>query len=96
LVRILTEPKNALVRQYQRLFDYEGVRLEFTEDALETIARMAQERKMGARGLRMILEDLMLELMYHLPSQGQVQKFSVTRSMVENQAIDPGLLAKAG
>ncbi|MFQ5817198.1 MAG: ATP-dependent Clp protease ATP-binding subunit ClpX [Terriglobia bacterium] len=96
LVRILTEPKNALVRQYQRLFDYEGVQLQFTKDALERIARLAQERKMGARGLRMILEDLMLEFMYQLPSQGQVRKYAVTQSMVERSALDPGLVAKAG
>jgi ATP-dependent Clp protease ATP-binding subunit ClpX len=96
LVRILTDPKNALVRQYQRLFEYEGVQLQFADEALEAVARMAQERKMGARGLRMILEDLMLELMYHLPSHGQVRKLVVTRAMVESRTIDPGLLAKAG
>ncbi len=96
LVRILTEPRNALVRQYEKLFEYEGVELHFAPDALEAIAHKAVERKMGARGLRMILEDLMLELMYHLPSQGQVQKFIVTRAMVESSHIDPGLFAKAG
>ena len=69
LVRILTEPKNALVRQYQRLFEFENVRLRFTDDALETVAELALQRKVGARGLRMILEDLMLEMMYHLPAQ---------------------------
>jgi len=96
LVRILTEPKNALVKQYQRLFEYESVRLRFTPEALETVALKAQERKMGARGLRMILEDLMLELMYHLPSQRSVREFVVTKEMVERHEIDADWLGKAG
>ena len=96
LVRILTEPKNALVKQYQRLFEYENVRLRFTPEALETVALKAQERKMGARGLRMILEDLMLELMYHLPSQRSVREFVVTKEMVERHEIDADWLGKAG
>ena len=96
LVRILTEPKNALVKQYQRLFEYESVRLRFTPEALETVALKAQERKMGARGLRMILEDLMLELMYHLPSQRAVREFVVTKEMVERHEIDADWLGKAG
>ncbi len=96
LVRILTEPKNALVRQYQRLFEFENVRLRFTEDALETIAHQALERKVGARGLRMILEDLMLDLMYHLPAQRKVREFVITREMVERREINLGLLEKAG
>ena len=70
-MKILTEPKNALLKQYQRLFEFENVRLRFTDDALETVAELALQRKVGARGLRMILEDLMLELMYHLPMQKQ-------------------------
>ena len=96
LVRILTEPKNALVKQYQRLFEYENVRLEFSPEALETIARLAQQRKMGARGLRMILEDLMLELMYHLPSHRKVREFVVTQEMVERHEIAVDWLEKAG
>jgi ATP-dependent Clp protease ATP-binding subunit ClpX len=96
LVRILTEPKNALVKQYQRLFEYENVRLRFTPEALETVALKAQERKMGARGLRMILEDLMLELMYHLPSQRSVREFVVTKEMVERHEIAADWLGKAG
>ncbi|MGH9863586.1 MAG: ATP-dependent Clp protease ATP-binding subunit ClpX [Candidatus Acidiferrales bacterium] len=95
LVRILTEPKNALVKQYQRLFEYENVRLRFTGGALETVARLAQERKMGARGLRMILEDLMLELMYHLPSQRAVREFVLTQEMVERHPTEPDWLEKA-
>src|SRR5260370_9043099 len=67
LMRILTEPKNALIRQYQRLFEFENVRLRFADDALDTVADLALQPKVAARGLRMVLDDLMLELMYHLP-----------------------------
>src|SRR5258707_14283765 len=81
LVRILTEPKNALLKQYQRLFEFENVRLRFTDDALETVAELALQRKVGSRGLRMILEDLMLELMYHLPMQRKVRELVVTAEM---------------
>jgi ATP-dependent Clp protease ATP-binding subunit ClpX len=97
LVRILTEPKNALVRQYQRLFEYENVQLRFTPEALETIAETAQARKVGARGLRMILEDLMLELMYHLPSSRlRGGELVVTKEMVERSDIGLDWLEKAG
>jgi len=95
LIEILTRPKNALVKQYQKLFDYENVRLRFTDDAIEAIAILAQERHVGARGLRMILEDLMLELMYHLPSAKKVREFLVTKEMVESRNIDvPGYIEK--
>ena len=67
LVQILTQPRNAITRQYQKLFEYENVKLRFTDDALEAIAESALERKIGARGLRMIIEDLMLDLMYQVP-----------------------------
>jgi ATP-dependent Clp protease ATP-binding subunit ClpX len=98
LIEILTRPKNALIRQYQRLFEYENVRLKFTDEALKTIAAQAQERKVGARGLRMILEDLMLDLMYHLPSQRKLREFGVTGEMVRNHEIkfSTALLEKAG
>ena len=96
LVRILQEPKNALIKQYQRLFEYENVQLEFSPEALDLVAGLAQERKMGARGLRMILEDLMLELMYHLPSQRKEGKFVVTKDMVERAEVGPDWLEKAG
>ena len=96
LVEILTKPKNALIKQYQTLFEFENVHLRFMEPALEAIAGLAQERKVGARGLRMILEDLMLELMYHLPSQKKVRDFVVTKEMVENQEISIKFLEKAG
>src|SRR2546430_2176755 len=85
LMQILTEPKNALIRQYQRLFEFENVRLRFAEDALETVADLALQRKVGARGLRMILEDLMLELMYHLPAQRKLREFLVTAEMVRSR-----------
>jgi len=96
LIRILTEPKNALIRQYQRLFEFENVRLHFTDGALETIAEQALQRKVGARGLRMILEDLMLELMYHLPAQRKVREFVVTAEMIQTREINWTLLEKAG
>ncbi len=96
LVQILTKPKNAISRQYQRLFEFENVRLRFTEEALEAVAAMAMERKLGARGLRMILEDLMLDLMYYLPSNKKIREFVVTKEMVLNQKISLGLLEKAG
>jgi ATP-dependent Clp protease ATP-binding subunit ClpX len=96
LVEILTRPKNAIVRQYQKLFDFESVRLRFSDDALEAIAELAMERGVGARGLRMILEDLMLELMYELPSHRKLREFLVTREMVVNREIIPPSLEKAG
>ncbi len=96
LIQILTKPKNAIIKQYQRLFEYENVRLRFSEDALDAIATLALERKVGARGLRMILEDLMLDLMYFLPSYKKVKEFQVTREMVLTQKISVTLLEKAG
>ena len=96
LVEILTQPKNALIKQYQKLFDFENVRLRFTDDALSAVARMAYERKVGARGLRMILEELMLDAMYTIPAQRKVKEFMVTREMVENKRAVLPLLEKAG
>jgi ATP-dependent Clp protease ATP-binding subunit ClpX len=96
LVQILTKPKNSIIRQYQKLFEFENVRLRFTDDALEAIAQLAMERKVGARGLRMILEDLMLDLMYYLPSYKKVREFLVTKEMVLTQKINVTLLEKAG
>jgi ATP-dependent Clp protease ATP-binding subunit ClpX len=96
LVEILTKPKNALVRQYQKLFEFENVKLKFTDDAVSAIANLALERKIGARGLKIILEDLMLDVMYQLPSQKKVKEFMVTREMVENKNIAFALLEKAG
>ena len=96
LIQILTKPKNAIIRQYQKLFEFENVRLKFTDEALEAIAMLAMERKVGARGLRMILEDLMLDLMYYLPSYKKVREFQVTKEMVLSQKISLTLLEKAG
>jgi ATP-dependent Clp protease ATP-binding subunit ClpX len=96
LVEILTRPKNAIVKQYQRLFEFENVRLKFSDDALRSIAREAMNRKVGARGLRMILEELMLDLMYHLPSQKKVKEFEVTRDMVEKRDVSLTMMEKAG
>jgi len=87
LVEILTRPRNAIVKQYQRLFEFENVKLHFSTEALTAIAREALNRKVGARGLRMILEELMLELMYHLPGQKKIKEFEVTREMVEERNV---------
>ena len=95
LVEILTRPKNAIVKQYQRLFEFENVRLKFTDEANRAIARQAMIRKVGARGLRMILEELMLELMYSLPSQKKVKEFEVTREMVEKRNVSLSMIEKA-
>jgi ATP-dependent Clp protease ATP-binding subunit ClpX len=95
LVEILTRPKNAIVKQYQRLFEFENVRLKFSDESLRAIARQAMARKVGARGLRMILEELMLELMYNLPSQKKVKEFEVTREMVEKRDISLATIEKA-
>jgi ATP-dependent Clp protease ATP-binding subunit ClpX len=95
LVEILTRPKNAIVKQYQRLFEFENVRLKFSDDANRAIARQAMARKVGARGLRMILEELMLELMYSLPSQKKVKEFEVTREMVEKRNVSLAMIEKA-
>ena len=96
LVEILTKPKNALIRQYQKLFEFENVKLRFTDDAVGAVADQASERKMGARGLKIILEDLMLDVMYQLPSQKKVKEFVITREMVENKDIVFALIEKAG
>jgi ATP-dependent Clp protease ATP-binding subunit ClpX len=97
LIEILTKPKNAIVKQYQRLFEFENVRLRFTTEALRSISREAMARKVGARGLRMILEELMLDLMYHLPSQKKVKEFEVTQPMVEKRDVSlAAMMDKAG
>jgi ATP-dependent Clp protease ATP-binding subunit ClpX len=94
LVEILTKPRNAIIKQYQRLFEFENVRLKFTDDGLHAIAREALNRKVGARGLRMILEELMLDLMYHLPSQKKVKDFEVTQDMVEKRDVSIAVAEK--
>ena len=96
LVEILTKPRNAILKQYQRLFEYENVHLHFTPDAASAVAREALHRKVGARGLRMILEELMLDLMYHLPSNKRVRDLEITKDMVERRDLSLSLLEKAG
>ena len=84
LRRILVEPKNSIIKQYQKLFDMDGVKLTFTEEALETIVDKAMEYKLGARGLRSIVESVMMDAMFEVPSQ-KVKKFEVTKSYIEEQ-----------
>ncbi len=95
LVQILTEPRNALTKQYQRIFEYENVSLKFKDDAIRAIAEKALDRKIGARGLRMILEDLMLDIMYQLPSLTNVSECVITREVVESKINPISLLQKA-
>lgn len=85
MVRILKEPKNALVKQYQKLFSLEGVKLQFTEGALKAIAEEALKRKSGARGLRAIIEEVMLDIMYELPSLKGVKECLVTEEVIRNR-----------
>jgi ATP-dependent Clp protease ATP-binding subunit ClpX len=96
LVEILTKPRNAILKQYQKLFDYEGVKLNFNSEATIAVAREALHRKVGARGLRMILEELMLDLMYHLPSKKQIKELDITAEMVAKRDFSEQLLEKAG
>ena len=84
MVRILTEPKNALVKQYQKLMEFDGVQLEFQPQALEAVAQEALDRKVGARGLRSVMENLMTEIMYEIPSDLSIQKVTVTEGAVEH------------
>jgi ATP-dependent Clp protease ATP-binding subunit ClpX len=93
LVDILTQPKNALVKQYQKLFEFEDVHLRFTETALRAVASRAMKQKSGARGLRSILEDAMLELMYELPSRDDVEECVVGEEVI-TQGTDPLLVLK--
>lgn len=85
LIKILTEPKNALLRQYQRKFEFDNISLKFSEGAIRAIAQQAHKRKVGARGLMMILEEILLDSMYVLPSEGSVKELYITREMVERK-----------
>jgi ATP-dependent Clp protease ATP-binding subunit ClpX len=87
LVSILTEPKNALVKQFSKLLEMDGVQLEFEPEALTEIAKLALERKTGARGLRAILESIMLDIMYEIPSRNDVKKCVITKDTVKNANI---------
>lgn len=95
LVQILKEPKNALVKQYQKLLEMDGVALEFEDEALRLIAKKAVERKTGARGLRSILEGIMLNVMYDIPSRDDVEKCIITRDTINNGS-DPILILSEG
>ena len=86
LVQILTEPKNALIKQYKRLFDMEGCEVEFREDALLAVAGKAMERKTGARGLRSIIENVLLDTMYDLPSMENVSKVVVDETVIKAES----------
>jgi ATP-dependent Clp protease ATP-binding subunit ClpX len=94
LVEILTEPKNALVKQYAKSFEFDGVELEFEQDALEEVAELAMKRGTGARGLRAIMEEVLLPVMYELPSREDVQKCVVTKDVVQKLAA-PTLVPRA-
>jgi ATP-dependent Clp protease ATP-binding subunit ClpX len=97
LIEILTKPRNAILKQYTKLFDFEGVKVTFTDEAAREIAREALQRKVGARGLRMILEELMLDLMYYVPGNKKVKELSITAEMVKKHSLTlPMLLEKAG
>ena len=94
LIQILTQPRNAITRQYQKLFEYENVKLRFTDDALDAIADSALKRKIGARGLRMIIEDLMLDIMYTLPGQKKIRECVLTREVVQRKEAPITVLEK--
>ena len=85
LIRILKEPKNALTRQYHKLFELDGVELAFEEDALRLMAKQAMDRKTGARGLRAIIEGVLMDLMYRVPSDNTIQKCTITKAVVEGK-----------
>ena len=86
LIRILKEPKNALVKQYKKLLELDGVDLEFTDEALELVAEKSFERKTGARGLRSIMEDALMNIMYTVPSDETIDKCTITKDVIENKA----------
>ena len=86
LVRILTEPKNALVKQYQKLLSLDDVQLTFTDGALHAIADLAIERNMGARGLRTIIENALIDIMYRTPSENDIEKVEVTKDVITRHA----------
>ncbi|MBS5787309.1 MAG: ATP-dependent Clp protease ATP-binding subunit ClpX [Clostridioides difficile] len=94
LVRILQEPKNALVKQYKKLFELDDAELEFEDDALIAIAKKAIERNTGARGLRSIVEEIMMETMFEVPSRENIKKVLVTKESVENSDVEPEIVLK--
>ena len=95
LIAILTEPKNALVKQYQRLFELDGVKLTFTDESLRAIANLSVERKTGARGLRAIMEDSMLDIMYEIPSLNTIKEVVISEEVIRGEA-EPITVLDAG
>ena len=95
LIRILQEPRNALLKQYKKLFDYDGVELSFEPEAVQEIARQALERNTGARGLRAILEEIMLDIMFDIPSRDDVARCIITRESVTDKK-QPQVILKHG
>ncbi len=96
LVEILKEPKNSLVKQYQTMLEFENVNLRFTDDAIEAIAEEALARNVGARGLKIIIEDLMLDVMYQIPSDDDIEECVITKDVVKNHTNPITILRKAG
>jgi ATP-dependent Clp protease ATP-binding subunit ClpX len=96
LVRILKEPKNSLMKQYETMLSFEGVQLRFTDESLHTIAEEAIARKVGARGLRIILEELMLDVMYQVPSRSDITEIVITPEVVERRMVPLASMRKAG
>jgi len=96
LVEILREPKNSLVKQYQTMLEFENVQLRFTDDAIEAIAEEALARNVGARGLKIIIEDLMLDVMYQIPSDDDIEECVITRDVVKHHTNPITILRKAG
>jgi ATP-dependent Clp protease ATP-binding subunit ClpX len=94
LVRILKEPKNALIKQYIKLFEFDDIQIEFADEALVEIAKKAIAKKTGARGLRTILESILLELMFHAPSSEDIEKVTISKDVISGHE-DPMLLTKA-
>ena len=96
LVRILKEPKNSLLRQYETMFEFEDVKLKITDEALAAIARESIKRNVGARGLRIIMEELMLDMMYTIPSQPNIKECVITEEVVESRVQPMMLFKQAG
>jgi ATP-dependent Clp protease ATP-binding subunit ClpX len=96
LVRVMTEPKNSLVKQYQTMLEFENVQLRFTDDAIEAIAEEALARNVGARGLKIIIEDLMLDVMYQIPSDEDIEECVITKDVVKHHTNPITILRKAG
>jgi ATP-dependent Clp protease ATP-binding subunit ClpX len=94
LITILTEPRNAIVKQFHRFFQFDGIELVFSDDALKAVAQKALERETGARGLRSIIEEVLLEVQFELPSRRDVQKCVVTKETIE-RGIKPTLVTVA-